>query len=184
MDDQWAIPNTDQLHRHVVPPTAERPGPHYQNTLTPGQDTRATIPNCSCPWCSDAQPRPPPTSNHAEQRGPSHYGDAIVNQDRGEGNRLDTSVNVPNRASENLLTVQAAGAQDNFSYAPVRDRAGPSNVGFPQAPTVDALIAEGRRRLAGRYLNNPEAYVSMIRLEPSPSGQFQVIITLEMANIL
>jgi hypothetical protein len=57
-------------------------------------------------------------------------------------------------------------------------------VGLPQAPTVEALIAEGRRRLAGRYVNSPAAYVSMIRLEPSPSGQFQVIITLEMADIL
>jgi hypothetical protein len=53
--------------------TAERPGPHFQNTPTPRQDTRATIPNCSCPWCSDDQRRPPPTSYHAEQRTPRHY---------------------------------------------------------------------------------------------------------------
>jgi hypothetical protein len=33
--------------------------------------------------------------------------DAIVNQDRGEGNRLDTAVNVPDRTMEHLLTVQA-----------------------------------------------------------------------------
>lgn len=57
-------------------------------------------------------------------------------------------------------------------------------MGLPQAPTVETLVAEGRRRLAGHYLSNPDAYVSMIRLEPSPSGQFQVIITVEMANIL
>ena len=54
-------------------------------------------------------------------------------------------------------------------------------MGWPMAQTLDASIAEGRRRLAGRYLNNPEAYVSVIRLEPGPSGQFQVIITLEVA---
>ena len=57
-------------------------------------------------------------------------------------------------------------------------------MGLPQAPTVEALIAEGRRRLVGRYIDKLDAYVSMIRLEPSPSGQFQVIITVEMANIL
>lgn len=57
-------------------------------------------------------------------------------------------------------------------------------MGLPQAPTVETLIAECRRRLDGRYLNNPDVYVSMIHLEPSPSGQFQVIITVEMANIL
>ena len=51
----------------------------------------------------------------------------------------------------------------------------------------DELIREGRRRLAGvagRYLNNPNTYVSTIRLEPSASGQLQVIITLGMVNIL
>ena len=53
-------------------------------------------------------------------------------------------------------------------------------MGLPRAQTIDASIAEGRWCLAGRYLNNPGAYVSTIRLEPGPSGQFQVIITLEM----
>lgn len=57
-------------------------------------------------------------------------------------------------------------------------------MGFPWAQALDASIGESRRRLAGRYLNNPNAYVSTIRLEPGPSGQFQVIITLEMANIV
>ena len=57
-------------------------------------------------------------------------------------------------------------------------------MGLPQAPTVEALIVGSRRRLAGRYLNDPDAYVSMVRLEPSPSGQFQVIITVEMANVV
>ena len=51
---------------------------------------------------------------------------------------------------------------------------------FPRAQTFDPSIAEGWRRLASYYLNNPDAYVSTIRLEPGPSGQFQVIITLEM----
>ena len=45
-------------------------------------------------------------------------------------------------------------------------------------------IREGRRRLARRYLNNPNAYVSTIRLEPSASGQLQVVITLEMLNLV
>ena len=53
-------------------------------------------------------------------------------------------------------------------------------MGLPRAPTLETSIAEGRRRLAGRYLSNPDAHVSTIRLEPGPSGQFQVIITLEM----
>lgn len=71
-----------------------------------------------------------------------------------------------------------------MSYAHIHERLGPSNMGLLQAPTLDASIAEGRRRLADLYLNNASAYVSMIRLEPGPSGRFQVIITLEISNIL
>ena len=59
-------------HLSPGPPAAERPGPHYQKTPTPG-DARAIIPNCSCPWRSDAQPRPPPTSYDTEPRDPRHY---------------------------------------------------------------------------------------------------------------
>jgi hypothetical protein len=57
-------------------------------------------------------------------------------------------------------------------------------MGFPWAQAFDKSIGERRRSLAGRYLGNPSAYVSTIRLEPGPSGQFQVIIMLEMANIV
>jgi hypothetical protein len=57
-------------------------------------------------------------------------------------------------------------------------------MGIHWAQALDTSIAESRRRLAGRYLNNPNAYVSTIRLEPGPSGRSQVIITLEMANIV
>ena len=56
-------------------------------------------------------------------------------------------------------------------------------MGFAQAQVLDASIAENLRRLAGWYLNNPSAHVSIIRLEPSPSGELQIIITLGMANI-
>ena len=53
-----------------------------------------------------------------------------------------------------------------------------------RVPMLDASIREGRRRLAERYLNNPNAYVSTIRLEPGTSGQPQVVITVEMVNLL
>ena len=72
--------------------------------------------------------------------------------------------------------------QGNISHAPIHERIGPSNTGFLQAPTLDASIADGRRRLADLYLNNDSAYVNMIRLEPGPSGRFRVTITLEIPN--
>ena len=73
-----------------------------------------------------------------------------------------------------------------MDYARADERAGPSNVDLIRAPMLDESITEGRRRLAGLYVNNPNAYVSAIRLEPSvsASGQLQVIITLEMVNLL
>ena len=73
---------------------------------------------------------------------------------------------------------------ENFDYDLTHERAGPSNVESVRAPMFDASIREGRRRLAGRYLNSPDAYISTIRLEPGASGRLQVIITVEMVNLL
>jgi hypothetical protein len=75
-------------------------------------------------------------------------------------------------------------AQENFGYAPAQERAGPPNLGFAQAQPLDARIAENLKRIANQYLNNPGAYVSVIRLEPGPSGELQIVITLGTANIV
>ncbi|KAH9043561.1 hypothetical protein EDB83DRAFT_2318045 [Lactarius deliciosus] len=114
----------------------------------------------------------------------------FMNQDQRPDNRQETALGAPDRVWAQITHLETVGTriQDNIGYVPVPERAGPPNVGLLQAPILDASIAEGRRRLAGRYLNNPDAYVRMIRLEPGSSGQFQtrfqIIITLEMANIL
>ena len=49
---------------------------------------------------------------------------------------------------------------------------------------LDASIREDSRRLAARYVNYPDAYVSTIRLERGASGRLQVVITVEMVNHL
>ncbi|KAH9043558.1 hypothetical protein EDB83DRAFT_2523859 [Lactarius deliciosus] len=176
--------------------------PAYQQ----GEDP--TIQNCSCAQCSDVQytQARPPTWYLVGQQDPRHFGvgsfcddntiptadcvfsrkDHVVNQDQNVDNRAEAAMTVPNRARAQFgeIIPQTATIQDNFGYAPVHERVGPPNMGLAQAPTFDASIAESRRRLAGRYLNNPDAYVSTIRLEPGPSGQFQVIITLEMIDIV
>ncbi|KAN0139605.1 hypothetical protein V8E53_002267 [Lactarius tabidus] len=64
-------------------------------------------------------------------------------------------------------------SQDNFDY-------NPPDVGSTQ--TLGASVAARRRRLVDRYLDDPDVFVSTIRLEPGPSGELQVIITLEMAD--
>ena len=49
---------------------------------------------------------------------------------------------------------------------------------------LDRPVTESLRRLARRYINNPESRIITVRLEPGPSGQFQVAIVVEIADIL
>jgi len=51
----------------------------------------------------------------------------------------------------------------------------------PQYSTRQSQRVEGFSRAA---TSKTLMYVNTIRLEPGPFGQFQVIITLEMANII
>jgi hypothetical protein len=45
-------------------------------------------------------------------------------------------------------------------------------------------IPERLRRLAERYVNNPESLVNGVHLEPGPGGRFQIVITIEIGDIL
>jgi hypothetical protein len=51
-------------------------------------------------------------------------------------------------------------------------------------PALRTAVAEGLRRLADHYVNNPNSVVGVVRLEPGPSGGFQVVIILEVAGLL
>ena len=66
-------------------------------------------------------------------------------------------------------------AQTPVAVQPVQPR---------QDPTPRKLVAEGLRRLADRYVNNPNSVVDVVRLEPGSSGGFQVVIILETAELL
>ncbi len=48
------------------------------------------------------------------------------------------------------------------------------------APPVNVPPADGLRNLAGRYLNNPNTRVNLLRIEPGPGGRFEVWIALEL----
>ncbi|KAI9457010.1 hypothetical protein BJY52DRAFT_1274499 [Lactarius psammicola] len=52
------------------------------------------------------------------------------------------------------------------------------------APPANMPPADGLRILAGRYLNNPNTRVSLLRIEPGPDGRFEVWIALDLADIL
>jgi hypothetical protein len=78
--------------------------------------------------------------------------------------------------------------QENCGDASLHQAAGPfqaqTNVDIDQTLDPDMTVTETLRRLAGRYLDNPESLVNAVRLEPGTSGRFLVIIMLETADIL
>jgi hypothetical protein len=53
-----------------------------------------------------------------------------------------------------------------------------------QAQVLDMSVPERLRRLAMRYVNNPESLINRVHLESGPAGQFQVVITVEIGDIL
>ena len=58
-------------------------------------------------------------------------------------------------------------------------------MGLTHGLTSDAVAERRRRRrhLLVRYLNDPDVYVITIRLEPGPSGELLVIVTLRMTGV-
>jgi hypothetical protein len=59
-----------------------------------------------------------------------------------------------------------------------------SNAGTDQAQAFDMSVTESLRRLARRYVDNPESLVDTVRLESGTSGRFRVVIVLETTDIL
>ena len=126
----------------------------------------------------------------------------LLSGDRAVGNRAETAMIVPSHAQAQSIPPQTAVSAnilllvrvrmadvvtkrilENFDYDLAHERLGPYNIDLIRVPMLDASIREGRRRLAGRYLNNPNASVSTIRLEPGASGRLQVVITVEMITL-
>jgi len=76
---------------------------------------------------------------------------------------------------------------DVFDYAAQHAAAGPAPALYEmphQHPIPTEPATEVLRRLASRYLNQPDALVNMVRMEPCPGGGFRVKIKLEMAYLL
>jgi hypothetical protein len=59
-----------------------------------------------------------------------------------------------------------------------------SDAGTDQARAFDMSVTEGLRRLARRYVDNPESLVDAVGLELGASGRFRVVIVLETTDIL
>jgi hypothetical protein len=54
----------------------------------------------------------------------------------------------------------------------------------PNEGALDLSVPERLRRLAGRYVSSPDSTVTGVNLESGPSGQFQVVITIDIGDIL
>ncbi|KAH8982176.1 hypothetical protein EDB86DRAFT_2972144 [Lactarius hatsudake] len=143
--------------------------------------------HCTCAECTGNAPNGLPTWYTADRQGwdsrPS--GDTYINQRQG--------VSIPTGAP---LTAPVL-AQMHFAASGVQEQAHPTlsqaTAGTPQTlalvrprqnPAIGISAAEGLRRLADRYINNPASLVSVVRLEPGPSGGFQVVIILGMVDLL
>ena len=73
-------------------------------------------------------------------------------------------------------------------YAPLPEAGGPvpiQNGAVPssEAQAIDMPVPERLRRLARRYVDNPESLVNGVHLEPGPSGRFQVVITIDITDV-
>jgi hypothetical protein len=80
--------------------------------------------------------------------------------------------------------------QENAGFAPLQEAEILSSFEIQtsaapdQAEVLDMSVPERLRRLAGRYVNDPESFVNGVYLEPGPSGRFQVVITIEIGDVL
>ena len=78
--------------------------------------------------------------------------------------------------------------RDPFGYVPQHNPPGLVHAAFPhpfvhRIPTPNQGGAENLRRLADRYLHNPDAQVGMVSMEVGPGGRIKVVIILESGDV-
>ncbi|KAI9442973.1 hypothetical protein H4582DRAFT_1921647 [Lactarius indigo] len=143
----------------------------------------------ACADCTGYTPNGPPTWYTADRLDwdSRSSGDTYNNQGQGVSNPTGAPLTAPVLAQ---IHFAAPGVQEQANPAPLQAIAGtqaPQTMAVVQPrqnPTIGISVAEGLRRLADRYVNNPASLVSVVRLEPGPSGGFQVVVILEMADLL
>lgn len=111
-----------------------------------------------------------------------------TNQAQGVSNPTEASIAAPDQA-QMPFTAPGQGVQDPKDPNTHQPAVGKSPIlaavqPQPQDPTIRISVADGLRHLADRYVNNPDSVVGVVRLEPGPSGGFQVVIILEVADLL
>lgn len=181
MANGWSY--SHQQHDHASYVVVD-PGPAFTNQY----DVNATTTeHCSCEACIGTTINGRPTWDTMDHQGwdtrPS--GDAYTNQGQGVSNTTGAPL-----TTQVLVQTQfaAPGVQQQDNHAPSQATAGTHQtlavVQPRHGPNNRISEAEVLRRLADRYVNHTGSLVSVVRLEPGPSGGFQVVIMLEMADLL
>ncbi|KAH8980325.1 hypothetical protein EDB86DRAFT_566446 [Lactarius hatsudake] len=183
----WSFPHhqREQASSVVADP---RPAV-FPNAPTGRYATNAATEHCSCATCTGSASNRPPTWDTVDRQDwdtrPSS--DTYTNRGQLEGinNPTGASFTAPVLAQMHFT---APGVQEQDSHAPSQATADTpqtsANIQPRQGPNIRISEAEILRRLADRYVNNPGSLVSVVRLEHGPSGGFQVVIMLEMADLL
>ncbi|KAH9965012.1 hypothetical protein BC827DRAFT_1265706 [Russula dissimulans] len=112
-----------------------------------------------------------------------------VNQNQGLGNATRIVATMADQAYVPFVSQQSQMNRGDAGYPPPQEAHGPlqaqTGTGLDKAQVLDMIpVSEGLRRLARRYVNNPESLVNAVQLEPAPSGRIQVVIMIEIAEIL
>ncbi|KAF8267629.1 hypothetical protein EI94DRAFT_1801433 [Lactarius quietus] len=192
MAKEWSFP---QVRNHVSSAAVDTGPAISPNASTDRHSMNPATEKCTCEFCTGS------TSN-----GPSISGWYTMDHQnwdrRPQGgtytNNQGQSVSDPRVASlpqdfpvlsQTQFAAPGPEVQDPNNPAPRKAAVNtpqPLAAVQPEQPRQDPAISDARglRRLADRYVNNPDSVIGMVHLEPGSSGGFQVIIILEVADLL
>ncbi|KAF8495766.1 hypothetical protein F5888DRAFT_539083 [Russula emetica] len=189
MTNAWYNPH----HQQDIPSTPDNPSAAGPGQITAEPNVDNTIPGCPCPICSRARYNYQTNQRTTEYQDPSAPVESIVPyayQNFGGGYPYDIAATVGGQPPAWPVAPQAPENQENAGYAPLQEAVTSSSFEIEtgaapdQAQVLDMSIPERLRRLAGRYVNDPESLVNGVHLEPGPSGRFQIVITIEIGDVL
>jgi len=165
-----------------MPSRSDNHEPAGQRQIAAQPDLDSVIHGCPCSWCSRNRYNPQTVGRTVE------YQDPYGNQNLGGDHSFSVAATMDGQTPTWSVAPQAPQDLENVGYAPLPEAVDPLQVRAgaepDQAQVLDIPVSERLRRLAGRYVNNPESLVNGVHLESGPSGRFQVVITVEIGDIL
>ncbi|KAH9030349.1 hypothetical protein EDB85DRAFT_1440756 [Lactarius pseudohatsudake] len=201
MANEWSSPHA---RNHVSSAVVGQDPAILLNIPGVQYGVNAITEHCACAECTGHTPNGPPTWYTADRQdwGSRPSDDTYINQGQGISIPTGAPLTAPVPAQMHfaapvrahlflplyLVHVFRQGVQEQAHPALSQATAGTPQTLAVVRPRQNSAIgisaAEGLRRLADRYVNNPASLVSVVRLEPGPSGGFQVVIILGMADLL